>query len=79
MRGDGNCGFYAAMEGLLIFLISVTTDVKSFRKEVHDYIDMHRNEVLVDFYFSVRLHKDRTIRGRERDDWIEKDVMKRIW
>ena len=32
--GDGNCGIYAAMEGLLNCLIPVVTNVIAFRKKV---------------------------------------------
>ena len=49
VEGDGNCGVYAAVEGLLNCLIAVTTDVEKFRKEVHDFIDGHRKEVLTNF------------------------------
>ena len=79
VRGDGNCGVYAAIEGLLNCLVAVTTNVKVFRKEVHDYIDKHCNEVLMNFHFSGKLLKDGTVRGKKRDNWIEKDVMKRMY
>ena len=46
VRGDSNCGFYAAVEGLLNCLILVSTDVKTFRKETHDLIDNNRDKVL---------------------------------
>ena len=77
--GDGNCGVYAAVEGLLNCLIAVTTDVEKFRKEVHDFIDTHRKEVLTSFTFSGKLKKDGTVRGKRRDDWLTDVVMKRIW
>ena len=64
---------------MLNYLIAVTADVKLFRRQVHDFIDKHRNEVLMNFTFSGKLLKDGTVRGRKRDDWIENDVMKRMW
>ena len=77
VKGDGNCGVYAAVEGLLNCLIAVTTNVKEFRKEVRDFIDTNRNEVLMNFTFSGKLLKNGTVRGKKRDDWIENDVMKK--
>ena len=63
MKGDGNCGVYAAVEGLLNCLIAVTTNVKDFRKEVRDFIDTNRNEVLMNFTFSGKLLKNGTVWG----------------
>ena len=77
--GDGNCGVYAAIEGLLNCLIAVTIDVGKFRKEVHDFVDTHRKEVLTNFTFSGKLKKDGSLRGKRRDDWLSDVVMKRIW
>lgn len=79
VKGDGNCGIYVAIEGLLNCLIAVKTDVKLFRRQVHDFIDKNRNEVLMNYSFSGKLLKDGTVRGKKRDDWIENDVMKRMW
>ena len=70
---------YAAVEGLLNCLIAVTTDVEKFRKEVHDFIDTHQQEVLTNFTFSGKLKKDGTVRGKRRNDWLTDVVMKRIW
>ena len=79
VKGDGKCGVYSAVEGLLNCLIAVTTNVKDFRKEVRDFIDTNCNEVLMNFTFSFKLLKNGTVRGKKRDDWIENDVMKRMW
>ena len=79
VMGDGNCGVYAAIEGLLNCLIAVTTDVKMFRKEIHDFVDTHRKEILRNFSLSGKLKKNGTVRGKRRDDWLTDVVMKRIW
>ena len=79
VRGDGNCGIYSIMEGLLNCLIPVVTDVIAFRKEVCDFIDKNRNEVLSNFSFAGKILKSGKMRGKKRDDWIEKDVMARMW
>ena len=57
----------------------MTTNVKVFRKQFYDHIDKHRNEVLMNFHFSGKLLKNGTTKGMKRDEWIENDVMKRIW
>ena len=79
VKGDGNCGIYSIMEGLLNCLIPVVTDEPVFRKEVRDYIDIHRNEVLSNFSFAGKILKSGKVRGKEGNDWIEKDVMARMW
>ena len=33
----------------------------------------------MNFNFIRKLLKNGTVRGRKRDDWIENDVMKRMW
>ena len=67
VRGDGNCGVYAAVEGLLNCLIPVSTDVKTFRKEVRDFIDNNRNKVLCNFSFKGKKLKNGKMRGRRRN------------
>ena len=47
VKGDSNCGIYAAIEGLLDCFILTTTDVSIFRREVYDYIDKHRCSIFV--------------------------------
>ena len=77
--GDGNCGVYAALEGLLNCLIPVVTNVIAFRKEVRDFIFNNRNEVLSNFSFAGKILKSGRVRGRRRDDWLEKEVEARMW
>ena len=67
VRGDGNCGVYAAVEELLNL------------KEICDYIDVHCNEVLMNFTCQRKKLNNGTVRGKKRDDWIKNDVMKRMW
>ena len=77
--GDGNCGIYAAMEGLLNCNIKVKTDVNLFRKEVHDYIGSNMNNVLSNFSFSGKILPDGRTRGKKKEEWLTNDVMARIW
>ena len=61
--GDGNCGVYASIEGLLNNLIPVTTDVKLFRKQVYDYIDNNRDIVLPNFTFTGKKNRTTKMSG----------------
>ena len=67
------------MEGLLNCVIPVVTDVIAFRKQLRDFIDENRNEALSNFSFSGKILKSGKMRGKKRDDWIENDVMTRMW
>ena len=79
VTGDGNCGIYAAIEGLLDCRMSITTDVHIFRREMYDYIDKHRDSILCNFNFSGKKLLNGKVRGKTRDNWLTNDVMKRIW
>ena len=67
------------MEGLLNCLIPVVTNVTTFRKEVRDFIFNNRNEVLSNFSFAGKILPSGRVRGRRRDDWLEKEVEARMW
>ena len=55
VRGHGNCRFYVTVEDLLNCLIPVSTNVKTFRKEAHDFIDNNRDKVLPSFSFRGKI------------------------
>ena len=65
VKGDGNCGIYAAIEGLLDFLILITTDVNIFTREMYDYIDKHRDYILCNFTFSGKKLLNGRTRGKQ--------------
>ena len=78
VRGDGSCGVNAEVEGLRNYLIQVSTEVKTFQKEAHDFIDSNRDKGLSNFSFRGKIIKNRKVRGIRRDTWLEDDAMKRM-
>ena len=79
VNGDGNCGFYSIMEGLHHNGIDFNEDVDKFRRSIVDYIDCNQNKVLPGLKFRNKRRRDGTIRGRNRDDFIDKEVKESIW
>ena len=79
IRRDGNCEIYAAIEGLLNCLISLTTNETLFRKEVYDFIDHHINSVLTNFQFKQKILDPGQRRERLCEKSVREDVMKRVW
>ena len=67
------------MEGLLNCLIPVVINVIAFKKEVRDFIDENRNEVLSNFSFASKILKSGKMRGKKKDDWIENNIMAKMW
>ena len=79
VSGDGNCGIYSIMEGLYHNDIDFNTDVDCFRRSIVEYIDCNRNKILPGLQFRNKRKTDGTIRGRSKDDFIDKEVKDRIW
>lgn len=52
--------------------------MSDFRREVRDYIDKHRNEVISNFCFAGKILKSGKVRRKKRNDYIKKDVMARM-
>ena len=77
--GNGNCGIYASMEGLLKAGITCTIDVNIFRKNVYDYISKNIKSVLPQLQFSGKRKKSGAIRGKMREQYITTEVLDRIW
>ena len=57
----------------------MSTEVNTFRKEAHDFIDNSQDKVLSNYNFIGKILKNGKVRGRRRNTWLEDDVMKWIW
>ena len=68
VTGDRNCGIYAAIEGLIDCMMSITTYVHIFWREMYDYIDKHRDSILCNFNFSGKTFINGRVRGKTRDN-----------
>ena len=76
---DGNCGIYSIMEGLYHNSIDFNEDVDMFRKSISDYIDCNRNKVFMGLKFRNKRMSDGTTRGKHRNEFIDKEIIQRIW
>ena len=79
VSGDGNCGIYSIMEGLHHNGIDFNEDVDMFRKSISDYINSNRNKVFVGLKFRNKRMSDGTMRGENRNEFIDKEIIQRIW
>ena len=59
--------------GLLHVGIDVAEDINQLRKHIHDYIQENRDDIFKE------LKSFRKGRGKTKDEYIDNDVLKRLW
>lgn len=84
MLGDGNCGYYAAQEGLRRLNIEYETDITSFRHSLYAYAKQQQDKFLDgghdwEIYNKGFKSKNGKTAVQLRRDWWDKEVLSKIW
>lgn len=84
VTGDGNCGYYAAQEGLRRLNIEHETNITSFRKSLYDHAKQQEDKFLCGgddwkIYTLGFKAKNGKTAAQLRLEWWNKEVVSKIW
>jgi hypothetical protein len=83
VTGDGNCGYYAAQEGLRRLNIAYELGITSFRQSLYEHAKQHEDTFLGGNDWEIYNKGFKSKTGKTavqlRHDWWDKEVLSKIW